>query len=79
MNANEARQPTDLTPEQRGLIVAALVAFFGVAFFGPALARLRRRPNLRDRLRARGRDVQRKASRTAKQARTSARQAMAGW
>lgn len=39
-----------LTIEQRGWLFAAFIAFLGVAYAGPALARYRARPSLKQRL-----------------------------
>jgi hypothetical protein len=56
-----------LSSEQRGLIAAALVAFFGIAYIGPAIARLRRGPSRRDRAARALRDAKERAEDAARQ------------
>lgn len=48
-----------MTAQQQGWIVAALVAFLGVAYIGPAIARYRRKPSLRQRMSRRLDDTKR--------------------
>ena len=62
-----------LTSEQVGWAAAALVAFLGIAYGGPALARWQRRPPLKERLSRRARETRDLARKRADQARRKLR------
>ncbi len=60
---------TRLTREQSGVAAAALVAFVGVAFLGPALSRaLQRQRRLEERIARRARDMHHRARTAGRQA-----------
>jgi hypothetical protein len=58
----------ELTPQQVGMVAAALVAFLGVTYTGPALTRLLRKPTLRERAERRWVDARRRAARASAKA-----------
>ena len=60
--------------EQGGVIVAALVAFFGIAYLGPALTRLTRKPTLQDRMARRVQEARRQAEQAGGKVRKRVRQ-----
>lgn len=56
-----APPPSPLTRDQVGFMAAALIAFLGIVYVGPAWTRFRRQPTLKDRLARRARDMRHQA------------------
>lgn len=68
------RRTSQLTPDQTGWAVAALVAFLGITYLGPALTRLARQPTRKARMERRWRDARRQARKTGNKVRGRVRQ-----
>ena len=69
---------SQLTREQGGMVIAALVAFLGITYFGPALTRFRRAPTARERVAYRLREARRQARKAGGKVRKQVRQLGSG-